>query len=87
MADNIMGDKLPLKFGAKFRHFYSLTRKHTNRPRSIYHCSNMAPRLSGQTSIFGVVFFLFKSFWELRDKSNMNSLHFSPESLGAMLEY
>ena len=27
-----------------------------NRPRSIYQYSNMAPRLSGQTSIFGVVF-------------------------------
>ena len=32
-----------------------------NRPRSIYQYSNMAPRLSGQTSIFGVVFFVFKS--------------------------
>ena len=32
----------------------------SNRPRSIYQYSNMAPRLSGQTSIFGVVFFVFK---------------------------
>ena len=32
-----------------------------NRPRSIYQYSSMAPRLSGQTSIFGVVFFLSKS--------------------------
>ena len=32
-----------------------------NRPRSIYQYSNMAPRLSGQTSIFGVVFFAFES--------------------------
>ena len=31
------------------------------RPRSIYQYSNMAPRLSGQTSIFGVVFFVFES--------------------------
>ena len=31
-----------------------------NRPRSIYQYSNMAPRLSGQTSIFGVVFFVSK---------------------------
>ena len=31
------------------------------RPRSIYQYSNMAPRLSGQTSIFGVVFFVSKS--------------------------
>ena len=33
----------------------------SNRPRSIYQYSNMAPRLSGPTSIFGVVFFVFKS--------------------------
>ena len=33
----------------------------TNRPRSIYQYSNMAPRLSGQNSIFGVVFFVSKS--------------------------
>ena len=32
-----------------------------NRPRSIYQYSNMAPRLSGQTSIFGVVFLVSKS--------------------------
>ena len=32
-----------------------------NRPRSIYQYSNMVPRLSGQTSIFGVVFFVSKS--------------------------
>ena len=32
-----------------------------NRPRSIYQYSNMAQRLSGQTSIFGVVFFVSKS--------------------------
>ena len=32
-----------------------------NRPRSIYQYSNMAPRLSVQTSIFGVVFFVSKS--------------------------
>ena len=33
----------------------------TNRPRSIYQYSNMGPRLSGLTSIFGVVFFVSKS--------------------------
>ena len=33
----------------------------SNRPRSIYQYSNMAPRLSGRTSIFGVVFFVFGS--------------------------
>ena len=34
---------------------------YNNRPRSIYQYSNMAPRLSGQISIFGVVFFVSKS--------------------------
>ena len=29
-----------------------------NRPRSIYQYSNMAPRLTGQTSIFRVAFFV-----------------------------
>ena len=33
----------------------------TNRPRSIYQYYNMALRLSGQTSIFGVVSFVSKS--------------------------
>ena len=32
-----------------------------NRPCLIYQYSNMAPRLSGQTSKFGVVFFVSKS--------------------------
>ena len=32
-----------------------------NRARSIYQYSNMALRLSGQTSIFGVVFFVSRS--------------------------
>ena len=32
-----------------------------NRPHSIYRCSNMALRLSGQTSIFGLAFFASKS--------------------------
>ena len=41
-----------------------------NRPRSIYQYSNMAPRLSGQTSIFGVAFLYPSLFWELRDKRN-----------------
>ena len=42
-----------------------------NRPRSIYQYSNMGPRLSGLTSIFGV--FLL---WELRDKRNLKNLQF-----------
>ena len=36
-------------------------RNRSNRPRSIYQYSNMGPRLSGLTSIFGVVFFVSKS--------------------------
>ena len=32
----------------------------SNTPRSLYQYSNVAPRLLGQTSIFGVVFFVFK---------------------------
>ena len=38
-----------------------LTSDRDNGPRSIYQYSNMAPRLSSQTSIFGVVFFVSKS--------------------------
>ena len=33
----------------------------TNRPRSMYQYSNIAPRFSGQTTIFGVVFVVSKS--------------------------
>ena len=48
-----------------------------NRPRSIYQYSNMAPRLSGQTSIFGVVFFVSKSLLGiLRDERNLKYLQF-----------
>ena len=41
--------------------FMGLSTEHFNRPRSIYQYSNMGPRLSGLTSIFGVVFFVSKS--------------------------
>ena len=43
--------------------FFLLTQSRIspNRPRSIYQYSNMGPRLSGLTSIFGVVFFVSKS--------------------------
>ena len=34
----------------------------------------MASRLSGQTPKTGVVFFLFKSLWELRDKRNLKKV-------------
>ena len=36
----------------------------------MYQYSNMAPRLSGQTSIFGVVFFVFKSLLGI-ERQNM----------------
>ena len=36
-----------------------------NMPRSIYQNYNMAPRLSGKTSEFGVVFLAFKSLSEI----------------------
>ena len=41
-------------------HTSHFCRVECNRPRSRYQYSNMAPRLSGQTSIFGVVFFVLK---------------------------
>ena len=47
-------------FAARFR-ARGYARLCFNRPRSIYQYSNMTPRLSGQTSIFGVVFFIPKS--------------------------
>ena len=48
----------------------------------------MAPRLSGQTSIFGVVFFVSKSVLgiERQNKFCLKNLQFLPESLGAKLE-
>ena len=68
----------------------NLRHGNVNRPCSIYQYSNMDPRLSGQTSIFGVVFFESpypSLFWELRDKRSLKNLQFWPESLRAMLKY
>ena len=42
-----------------------------NRPRSIYQYSNMASRLSGQTSIFGVVFFVSKSLLGIEEQKKL----------------
>ena len=47
--------EMPLILGRSGTQYFA------NRPRSIHQYSNMAPRLSGQTSIFGVVFFVSKS--------------------------
>ena len=42
-----------------------------NRPRSICQYSNMAPRLSGQASISGVVFFVSKSLLGIEGKRKL----------------
>ena len=42
-----------------------------NSPRSIYQYSNMAPRLSGQTSIFGAVFFVSKSLLGIKKQKKL----------------
>ena len=47
-----------------------------NRPRSIYQYSNMAPRLSGQTSIFGVIFFVFKSLLGIESQKKLRKFTF-----------
>ena len=45
----------------------------------------MAPRLSGQTSIFGVVFFVSKSLLGIVSKRNLTNL--TPRSLVRILIY
>ena len=47
----------------------------------------MALRLSGQTSMFGAVFFVSKSLLGIERRKNFKNLQFWPESLGAVLEY
>ena len=42
-----------------------------NRPRSIYQYSNMAPKLSDQNSIFGVVFFVSKSLLGIKVQNKL----------------
>ena len=54
----------------------------------MYQYSNITPRLSGQTSICGGVFFVSKSLLGiLKDKRNFKNVQFWPERLGAMFEY
>ena len=54
---------------------------YANRPRSIDQYSNMAPRLSGQTSIFGVVFFVFESLLGIeRQKKLKKTYNFDPKA-------
>ena len=53
-----------------------------NRPRSIYQYSNTAFRLSGQTSIFGVVFSVSKSLLGIeRQNKPKKSYYFDPKAL------
>ena len=47
-----------------------------HRPRSIYQYSNMAPRLSGQTSIFGVVSFVSKSLMGIEGQKKIENLQY-----------
>ena len=54
---------------------------------NMYQYSDMALRLSGQTSIFGDVFFVSKSLLGIERQNKLYNLQFWSESLGAMLEY
>ena len=47
----------------------------------------MAPKLSGQTSIFGAIAFVSKSLLGIQRQKKHKKWQFWPESLGAMLEY
>ena len=54
-----------------------VNRKQANRLRSIYQYSNMAPRISRQTSIFGGVIFVSKSVLGIkRPKKLINIYNF-----------
>ena len=48
---------------------FSSASKLANRPRSMYQNSNMTPRLSEKTSVFGTVFFVSNSVgnWETKE--------------------
>ena len=48
----------------------------TNRPRSIYQYSNMDLSLSGKTSIFGGVFFVFKSLLGIERQKILKKIYF-----------
>ena len=59
----------------------------SNRPRSLYQYSDMAPRQAFRTNIYIWVLLSLNSslLWESRDKRNLKNLQFCPESLGFML--
>ena len=50
----------------------------SNRPRSIYQYSNIATRLSGQTSMFGVVFFVSKSHLGIEGQKKLQKFAILP---------
>ena len=61
-----------------------------NRPHSIYQYSNMAPRLSGQTSVFGVVHFVSKSLMGIEGQKKLEKfaiLTRKPRSHAGILIY
>ena len=61
-----------------------------NWPRSIYQYSNMAPRLSGQTPIFGVVFIVSKSLLRIEGQKKLKKIAIltrKPRSHAWMLIY
>ena len=52
-----------------------------NCPRSIYEYFSMAPRLSGQTSIFGAVFFVSKSLLGIERQKKLEKIcNFDPKA-------
>ena len=52
-------------------HLSQVATGEVNRPRPMYEYSNMAPRLSGQTSIFGSVSFVSKSLLGIERQKNL----------------
>ena len=56
-------------------------------PRSIYQYFNMAPRLSGQTSNFGVVFFVSKSLLGIERQKKLKQFAILTRKPRSQLEY
>ena len=56
-----LGNSMKISLSIRRSAYHERSMSECNRPRSIYQYSNVAPRLPGQTSIFGVVFFVSKS--------------------------
>ena len=58
-----------------------------NRPRLIDQYSNMAPRLSGQTSIFGIIFFVSKSLLGIEGQKKHEKFAILTRKPRTMLEF